>query len=76
MLIPLRTTISLLLIVVVVDIKTDTPSFEFLNNTTSLKVSTLVSKDVISFPLILSTLTLSPPPCVSVLSKDATSPTL
>ena len=70
------TTLSLSLSDGDVDIKADIPLLSFLTNTTFSWVSTVVWIDVISFPLILSTDTLKPPPCVSVLSNIADSPTL
>ena len=58
-----------------VDIKADTSPSSLLTKTTLLNVFMVVSIEVISLPFTLSTVTLSPPPSVSVLSKIAELPT-
>ena len=73
---PEITTRSLLFKVGEVDINADISSKLFFTKTTFSKVSTVVSIDVISFPLILLTDTLNPPPFVPVLSNSAELPTL
>ena len=58
-----------------VDIKADTSPSSLFTKTTLLNVLMVVSIEVISLPFTLSTVTLSPPPSVSVLSKIAELPT-
>lgn len=58
-----------------VEIKADTVSGLVQTKTVLSYVSTVVLTDVISFPVILLTDTLRPPPLVLVLSNMALSPT-
>ena len=76
MLIPDITTLSPLLSEGDVDINADIFPLSFSKRTTSLNVSIVVSKDVISLPFILLTTTFNPLPSVSVLSNIAALPTL